>query len=515
MSEQSAIDALSTLWEAAARERGGEVVFRSGDDTGRVFFVGGRIAWATASTVKRTFLAALVENTQLERQQLKEVFDACRKLGGNFGETLLEWGLIDEQVLRRHLLEHLSDCLREVLGWSQLSSMFVPEERPYKGSLTFELREVLETVLALDEQGGLPFAGVSGEALMERAAARAAERGGSDTGAAPALPSEAGGPTAPEGRPQTAPTKRTRKMLWLGAAAIAVLGSSFGLVYALVREPPSSDASRSASAARASAADATALAAGATATRADGARPSAAATPDAGAAAAAGDGAAAGGDAAAGGQPSVDAGAGAGDAAGQASDGGLSSGPPAVVVGLEGEGKGTLKLLSVPKLATIYLDGVATRRRTPDLLRGLAAGVAHVVMLDRRGFAPVSKRFTLAAGMEATLRFKLRRVRRRRRPKAHKRAKIYLVSIPPAARIYVNRRRLASPTPAEIELDLGRASSVELRRPGYLRWKKRIRPVPEVRLSYRVKLRKRHRRRRRRRRRHRGRRHRRRRHRTR
>jgi hypothetical protein len=70
-----AVKILKAFQEATQWDESGEVVLRCSDDTARVFFAGGKIAWATVSSIKRTFTAYLVEAAKLDEDAVKEVFE--------------------------------------------------------------------------------------------------------------------------------------------------------------------------------------------------------------------------------------------------------------------------------------------------------------------------------------------------------------------------------------------------------------------------------------------------------
>ncbi len=168
LSLREKLKVLSLLYEAERSERGGEVVMRSGENSARAFFVGGRIAWVTVSSIKRTFTQYLREKTGLEPEETEGVFDECRRTGANFGEIIVEWGLASEETLRRLLLEHLTECLVEVLSWEAAECMFVPEERSYRGRLTFTLEELLDCVLSAEGSDRLAFAGHGRDEILAR-----------------------------------------------------------------------------------------------------------------------------------------------------------------------------------------------------------------------------------------------------------------------------------------------------------------------------------------------------------
>lgn len=133
----------SALAEAIAREGGGEVVVRCGDDVGRVYVWRGRIAWAYLTGDRRVLTQSLIEDHGLSAQELREVLEDCKRSGRNFGETLVEWGLMSRENFQEALRRHVADRLRAVLALPDPLAMFVPQARAYDGSFTFTLDELL------------------------------------------------------------------------------------------------------------------------------------------------------------------------------------------------------------------------------------------------------------------------------------------------------------------------------------------------------------------------------------
>lgn len=439
--DQATLGILREFREAIVRGKGGEVVLRSGEHTGRVFFAEGRIAWVVASTVQKTFFSHLTENTDLGRDDLREVFASCKESGANFGETIVEWGLLDEAALRAHLLAHVSDCLLEILSWPDLNSMFVPEDRPYKGSLTFDLEEVLEATLRRDPEGRLPFDGASAADLVEAAETQPGPE------AEPPSPAPLVSDLLAGEQPSAAPA-RPKRWVWLAAGVGVLLVAGGAAAWFLWPGAPPA-------APRSNAPDARPP---------DLSRPDLPARPDAG-------------------PP---------DAHGSA-----DSAPASLVVGAPSKGFGSVHVASRPSRAQILLDGVHLGRRTPFKLARVAADVEHVIQVERPRHLPTAKRFKLAPGMQARLQLKLRRDRRRRRPGPPP-MPVRLVTVPAGALVLLDGRRQAEVTPTTVELSQRRLTRVELRKRGFRRWRRRIKPPANPRLTYQVKLRKVKRRRRRR-----------------
>ncbi|MFO8057975.1 MAG: response regulator [bacterium] len=147
MLSSSAHEIIRTIYEALKSNIGGEVVVRHENNSGKIFITKGKIAWVTASSLKHTFFTYLIDTSHLGAEELKEVFEECKRSGKNFGETIVEWNLMDRESLRQSLLEYITASMLEILSWPKSELMFVPQERSYKGTLLFDLDEVINTDL--------------------------------------------------------------------------------------------------------------------------------------------------------------------------------------------------------------------------------------------------------------------------------------------------------------------------------------------------------------------------------
>ena len=143
---------LQALTESVRVETGGEVIVRSGARTGRLYFIRGRVAWVTASSLPRTLTDHLVAKGLANASDISAVFAECRRKGGNFAEMLVAWQLIDRDRMRAEVLEHISRAFGHIVGWGEVATMFVPYTREYKGSLTYSLAELVEATKALAPQ---------------------------------------------------------------------------------------------------------------------------------------------------------------------------------------------------------------------------------------------------------------------------------------------------------------------------------------------------------------------------
>ena len=435
----NALKILKAFREASQWQGSGEAVLRRGDDTGRVFFASGKIAWATASTIKKTFTTYMAEEAKLDENELKEVFAECKRNGRNFGETIVEWGMLDEPSLRKCLLHQIAESILEVFLWPDVASMFMPEHRPYKGNLTFDVAEVLQRVIEIDSDKRLPFHDTPVEELLKLAA---------QVSAAPEP-----GP-APRKRPS-----RSQPALYIAAAAVLLLGA-VGAAFVLRARSTSTDANRLKRDASVAIA---AIDAGAIAP---------AATSDAGLALVRAD-------AGAEKPPAKDAGAPAVEA--------VYRPPPDGIVALaEGDGEGRIRVTSEPSKASIYVDGLAMARTTPFVLGHVASGREHVVMMEKDGFAPAFTRLTLKKNQTADVKLTLKR---RGKPWTS-RVVVHVESEPSGASVLLDGEPFKQLTPVDIALPSSKASKLVLIREGFEAWVHPVRPVPEVKVTIFAKLKK-------------------------
>ena len=470
---------LKVFQEAASWGKGGEVVLRCGPDTGRVFFAEGRIAWATVSTIKKTFTQYLVEQTEVGEEEAKEAFEDCKRTGKNFGETIVEWGLIDEATLRQLLLQHMSATLLEIFCWPDMESMFMPDEKPYKGSLTYDFMEILQTVLILDTDGRLPFKGLSAVQVLDELEHDEVTQ----TAAEPLGESTAIEPTPAGMRPHTEPAitplsgelevieepqapaepilltevkgKKSRAglfvfilLLFLAAGVVAAYffrDQLFG--EKVTTKPPAPEPMAAAPAAPVE-------------------EP----------------------------QPVVDAGAEPDEVVQDASVATADEPPPepapepeirpGIVAFAEGKGTGAIRVVSKPRKARVYLDGVNTGKFTPVTLKNVPAGRRHVILVEKKGRRPAFGVIDLDPDQKALANLNLRRKGRRYKG----RIPVKIESEPPGAAIFVDGGQVKKKTPTEIRLRADRSVRLEVVKSGLDKWVRTVRPVPGMDITILVKL---------------------------
>jgi hypothetical protein len=448
------IQVLRVFYEATLWDKDGEVVLRCGRDTGRVYFAAGKIAWATSSTHDRTFTKYLVEHSHLSAEEVEEVFQDCQRTNRNLAETVVEWGLLDEPSIRRLLLEHMSEVLLEIFSWPAVESMFMPEQRTYGRTLTFEFVEVLDTVNKFDVEGRLPWGRVPSSQLMgELKALDGKQKLLGRNGPLPPAKRSGGGVLLVLGivfllLAAAAAAAWIFKEPLLELLGIARVGSSGSTQPADPGrlEPPSKPKDP------APAADS-----------------SDAGSPDAGLA---------------------PAGTGPSDPV-QAGPAGPETAslpaqalPDGIVAGAPGMGSGSIRVTSKPSRARIYLDGVDTGLRTPAVLDSVAAGREHLVLLVAKHRQPVFSKVKLAEGQNAKVRLNPGRKKRAWRGLAE----VRMLSQPPGAEILYNAKPTGKTTPSELKLPLSKASRIELRLAGHKSWTGVVRPVPGVPISLFGKL---------------------------
>jgi hypothetical protein len=135
--------------EDAARDGGsGEVVVRAEDVVGRVYICRGQIAWAHCSNKAMPLTEFLIHACGADPEEVQFAYEYCKKSGGNFAETLIEFGTFTRHGMREALRRHLRAHLRAVLRLPTPEVLFLPQNRKYHSDLLFPLEELA----AEDEQ---------------------------------------------------------------------------------------------------------------------------------------------------------------------------------------------------------------------------------------------------------------------------------------------------------------------------------------------------------------------------
>ncbi len=139
---------IRALHEATLSGQSGELIVRSGRAVGRVYVYRSKIAWAHCS-MRRTSLADyLVQSCGADADEVRFAFNQCRKNGGNFAETLIEYGTFTRPDMRRVLLAHLRRHLELLLRLDHPEILFLPQSRVYQSDLLFPLSTLLSAAPA-------------------------------------------------------------------------------------------------------------------------------------------------------------------------------------------------------------------------------------------------------------------------------------------------------------------------------------------------------------------------------
>ena len=142
--EQVATQAVTDALFAARDEGDGELVIRDGDVSARVFFHGGRVAWAHLSDEKNTLLDLVAPESALANETIREVVAECRRTGAKLTDTLVNFGLVDRAGLRDCLQQWMRRKLETILQFARPEVLFLPLKRAYSEDLVFELEELVD-----------------------------------------------------------------------------------------------------------------------------------------------------------------------------------------------------------------------------------------------------------------------------------------------------------------------------------------------------------------------------------
>jgi CheY-like chemotaxis protein len=140
---QPRANAVLSVLREASRGGGGEVVVREGEVVGRIFFFEGLVVWAHVSSDPGSLLAQLNQEPSISRQEMQLVIEECQRTGRNFGEVLIEWGLVGRAALREQLQRWMRRKIQILLALQDPEVLFVPQTRRFVGELAFSLDELL------------------------------------------------------------------------------------------------------------------------------------------------------------------------------------------------------------------------------------------------------------------------------------------------------------------------------------------------------------------------------------
>ncbi|MEY4579809.1 MAG: hypothetical protein RL701_4512 [Pseudomonadota bacterium] len=123
------IDRMRQALAVAAKHGDGEFVVRSVDQSARVFFEAGRIAWLEFTDGSGTFLQELAADLQLDTDTVSGIVDECKRTENKLTDVLVAWGVIDDSRLREYVRVWLSKRLDAIVHLPHARSLFLPQRR--------------------------------------------------------------------------------------------------------------------------------------------------------------------------------------------------------------------------------------------------------------------------------------------------------------------------------------------------------------------------------------------------
>jgi CheY-like chemotaxis protein len=115
------------------------VILRRGDTTGRIFFTGGKVAWAQVSDRPATLPAVF---HGLAPAEAREVLEDSRRTRRNFAEILVERGLVTKESAVEALRGFIRSSIRAMLLMNDPRVMLAPSRGGWTGP-AFDLSQVL------------------------------------------------------------------------------------------------------------------------------------------------------------------------------------------------------------------------------------------------------------------------------------------------------------------------------------------------------------------------------------
>jgi len=143
---------IARLLQMASREGTGEVIVRSRTHMARVLFHQGKVAWVQLSG--GTPLSLLLARLGVSEGDARLVLEECRSKKLPFKDTMVGWGLVEQEQLRRCFQEEFALRLGTVVGLSATSAFFVPGEQTFQSGFSYAIEELMP----LASDGRLPAA---------------------------------------------------------------------------------------------------------------------------------------------------------------------------------------------------------------------------------------------------------------------------------------------------------------------------------------------------------------------
>lgn len=144
---------LAAVVRLAASAATGELIAASDAVEIHVYFLEGRLAWATTSTARQTFLHHLVEHHQVSADVVRDVIEECQRSRKRLGETLIGWGVASAEQVRDALAAQIVEALDAVRAHPGARTLFLPRRMAYSRELTFALDDLLSRRPATDLAG--------------------------------------------------------------------------------------------------------------------------------------------------------------------------------------------------------------------------------------------------------------------------------------------------------------------------------------------------------------------------
>jgi len=155
---------LTRIVHETADDCGVELLVRSPTTTGIIHVCRGSIAWVVESSGRERLSSVLIRRTQVSFATLRQTYRQCRTEGSNFGEQLVERGIVDRATVRAALLEHNARQLRLVLGAEPETIEVVHRRRDYASELVFSIAELVDEMRRMPRLDSPMATAVSNEA---------------------------------------------------------------------------------------------------------------------------------------------------------------------------------------------------------------------------------------------------------------------------------------------------------------------------------------------------------------
>ena len=130
---------IAAVLQEAGRGATGEVIVRNPQQVGRVLFHRGRVIWVQLSGGAP--VQALLAELGVTSHDAQAVLEECRKRRLPFNDTLVSWGLVEPEALRRRFLVEFERRLEALLALPAASAFFVPITHSFESGFSYGLDE--------------------------------------------------------------------------------------------------------------------------------------------------------------------------------------------------------------------------------------------------------------------------------------------------------------------------------------------------------------------------------------